>query len=207
MSGPVIIDCRQQSAEWFKLRLGIPTSSRFKDIMTNPRNKKDVLSASARTYMLQLIAEKMTRELTQMSDNADMARGRELEPMARKAYEFRTDNDVVETGIILNHGVGASPDGLVGDNGAIEIKCRRSHHHIDALIKNEMPDEYKAQVQGFMYISEREWVDFVMYHEKLRMFIKRVHRDDVYIKTLAECLSIFQQEMQKCIEKLDEVEF
>lgn len=178
-----VINCAQGTEEWLAARLGVPSASGYSKLIT-PTGKR---ASTFDTYVNQLVAEKITRQSTYVPTTDAMARGTELEPYARAYYEFATDNEVAEVGFI-KHAVmeaGCSPDGLVGDLGGLEIKCPLPHTHIETLRGDKMPTKHIPQVQGCMWITRREWWDFVSYHPDMRTLIVRVERDDAYIETLA----------------------
>ena len=204
----------QGSNEWFEKRLGKATSSRFGDIMTLPRGKKDredgVLSKTARTYMIELLTEKLTGETRQLESTA-MEWGTENEPLARNAYELETITEVKEVGFIeLDEGklkgrVGASTDGLIGDSGILEIKCPwNSIKHTEYLLGGDIPKSYIAQMQGALWITGRKYCDFVSYNTRVKeqakqIYIKRIERNEEYIKTLEERLLNFIKQLDNLI--------
>lgn len=172
----------QGSEEWLKSRLGCPSASMFDKLITGTGKP----STSAETYINQLIAEVITGKGTEFKVNEWMQRGTELEPLARGYYELATDNDVTEVGFCMHDTMacGASPDGLVGDNGGLEIKCPAPSTHVKYLRDGVLPAQYKQQVMGCLWITEREWWDFVSFHEEMPALLVRVFRDDKYIKAL-----------------------
>lgn len=197
-----IIDCQQGSKDWFNLRMGIPTASNFSTLLVRPP-KGEVLGKGAVTYLHKLAGERLMGEPQQNYNNAHMDRGHENEPKARIAYYFETGNDVRQVGFIRNEMAGYSPDGLVGDNGLIEIKDRLPHLQIKTIVDGVTPAEYMAQIQGGLWVSEREWCDFVSYCPRLlKPFVKREYRDDVMIKNIEEMVSVFNNELCVLIEKL-----
>lgn len=196
-----ILTFEQGTDEWFDARLGIPTASKFKDIVTPAKGDK---SSSYKTYMYQLIAERITREKTAFTMTAAMERGTELEPQARDAYCFITGNDVEEVGFILNDAgtVGVSPDGLIGSDGGLEIKSPLANTMVKYMLDDSLPLTYKPQVQGNLWISEREYWDFVAYHPNMELFIKRVYRDEEYIKKMNQHITDFVDEMEEKYQRL-----
>ena len=191
------IDCEQGTEEWRLARLGIPTASRFKDMMAGGQGK------SRRTYMLTLAGERITGELAQSYSNAHMERGNTLEPDARELYELETGSEVAECGFIrASYDAGYSPDGLIGGNGLIEIKTRLPHLMLDTLLSQKMPVEHTKQVQGGLLISEREWCDFIAYWPGLPLFVKRIERDEKLIKEIRQAITIFNDEMHEIIETI-----
>ena len=201
------VDIEQGSEEWLKLRLGLVSASRFKDIMTNPRSKTELFSATAKSYMLELIAEILTGEQKEISGKA-LEWGSNNEKSAQIEYAFEKGVSVDEVGICLtdDRQVGASPDGFVGDFGGIEIKCPyNSANHISTVISGEMPKEHMAQVQGNMLVNGRQWWDFVSYDPRIdgkgRIFITRIKRDEEYIAKLQERLTAFLVEMKRILKE------
>lgn len=190
-----ILNLEQGSEEWHNIRLGLATASRFKDIVTPAKGDK---SASYKTYMYELIAEKLTKERDETFKSAWMDRGNELEPLARSSYEFVNDVEVKEVGIMLNDEmtIGASPDGLIGEVGGLEIKCPKPSTVVKYMLDGCLPLEYKPQVMGSLWISEREWWDFLAFHPSMDFFEIRVYRDEEYIKKMEQHLSDFVDELQ-----------
>jgi len=183
-----VTEYEQRSPEWYAARLGVPTASNFGKFIT-PTGKP---SAQARGYIHQLVAERITGTSKIIPVNEAMQHGIDLEPEARQYYELCYDVKVFELGLCLHDSldVGASPDGLVGENGLIEIKCPYEDHvQIEYLDNKKLPDRYKAQVMGQLWITEREWCDFFAYHKTISPFLIRVYRDEEYISQLAECVT------------------
>lgn len=197
-----IFDCEQGEPEWYAARLGIPTASMFSTVMAKGRGGKGE-SKTRRDYMLKLVGERLTGDLMESYSNGHMERGKEMEAEARAAYEFQKDVECTKVGFVRNGDKGASPDSLIGEPGALEIKTKLPHLHIDALLRNEMPAEHRAQVQGQLWVCEREWCDFVSYWPKLPIFITRVYRDDEYINNeLKPAVDKFCEELDALTEQL-----
>lgn len=133
-------------------------------------------------------------------------RGLELEPRARKYYEFITGNTSTECGLILTDdgSAGASVDGLVGDDGQNEIKCLKRTNHVEILLADEVPEKFIPQIQGQLFVTGRKWCDFISYHPDAHIqgFIKRVERDEVYIARLKSALDRFNKDLDAMIERL-----
>ena len=170
-------------------RIGRVTASRINDVMSVL--KGGGVSASRKNYRAQLVAERLTNKPTDSFCSEAMRRGTEQEPFARQAYEFFTGNDVVEVGFIAHPTIemsGASPDGLVGDDGMIEIKCPNTATHIDWLLAGVVPPEHLKQMQWQMECMDREWCDFVSYDPRLpvdlQLFIIRCERDYVLLNEI-----------------------
>ncbi|MCK5610745.1 YqaJ viral recombinase family protein [Candidatus Pacearchaeota archaeon] len=194
---PQILNMEQGTPEWHAARLGIPTASCFADVISKGRGGGE--SARRRTYMLKILAERITGELPDNWTNEHTQRGHEDEPKARGAYEFVTGNKVQEVGFIIDDELkaGYSPDGLVGDDGTIEIKSKLPHLHLDCLLKNKVPAEHAAQEQGGMLVSGRQWCDHVGYSRgrNLPLFIKRVERDEKLIAKIRDAIVAFNADL------------
>lgn len=186
----------QGTPEWFEARLGIVTMSRLKSLLVNGKHPSG-FGADALTYMHELIGERMTGEPSDaFGGNAHTQRGHEMEPVARDLYREATGNEPHEVGIILNHGVGFSPDGLIGEDGALEIKSKLPKLQVEVLLAGEIPKDHIAQVQGGLWVSEREWLDFVSYWPGMPLFVKRAYRDEAMIKTIQERVEAFYEELE-----------
>ena len=182
-----VIECEQGSPEWLQARLGIPSASSYAKLVTTTGRA----SAQATAYINQLVAERITGEPTFFQVTDPMQRGMDLEPQARTAYEMETGNLVIQVGFLMHDTLqaGASPDGLIGKNGGLEIKCPSAHTHVEYLRDGDLPIKYFQQVQGCLWISGRDWWDFMSYHPKMEPLIVRVFRDEEFIKAL-ECAVI-----------------
>lgn len=200
MSGLEIINCEQGSAEWHRARAGVPTASEFDTVMAKGRDGGP--SKTRRTYMLTLIGQIATGEVIEGFSNIHTARGHALEPKVRELYAFCSDEPPVPVGFMKRGKAGASPDSLVGEKGLLEIKTKLPHLQLEVLLADEMPAEHKPQVQGQLWVAEREWVDFCSYWPGLPMFQKRVYRDEAYIKTIAAAVDRFVEEMQELMHRL-----
>lgn len=203
----ILINVEQGSKQWLKLRLGLVSASRFKDLMSAPRSKTDLFSATAKTYMLELIAEVVTGEQKEISGKP-LDWGTNNEKGAQVEYAFERGVTVDEVGICIadNRLIGASPDGFVGTDGGLEIKCPyNSANHISTVISGEMPKEHMAQVQGNMLVNDRLWWDFVSYDPRIegkgRLFITRIQRDEEYIEKLQTKLDAFIIEMKRILKE------
>lgn len=177
-----VINAEQGTEEWLKSRIGCPSGSGFSKLITSAGKE----SASRASYVNQLIAEKVIGEIPETYENEWMARGKELEPDARAFYEFERGVTVVETGFCKHdtYECGISPDGFVGADGGLEIKCPAPSTHVKYFRAGKLPSEYKPQVQGCLWITGRTWWDFLSYHPSLPPFLIRVERDEEFIKSL-----------------------
>jgi|TARA_R100000479_G_scaffold172357_1_gene116877 hypothetical protein len=176
-----IIEAEQGTDEWLMARLGCPSGSGFSKLITAQGKE----STSRATYVNALIAEKVIGEPPPVWENEWMIRGRELEPDARAFYEFERRCTVREVGFCKHddYECGISPDGLVTDGG-LEIKCPAPATHVKYFRAGKLPSEYKAQVQGCLWITKRKWWDFLSYHPSLPPMLIRVERDEDFIKEL-----------------------
>ena len=198
----------QRSTEWFTARLGKVTASRVADVIAKT---KTGYSTSRDNYMAQLVCERMTGTIAESYSSAAIAHGIETEPLARAAYEAAKDVLVDEVGFAIHPTIsnaGASPDGLVGDDGLIEIKCPNTATHIDTLLSDKVPSKYNTQMQWQMVCTGRKWCDFVSFDprmpEGLQLFIQRVDFDLEYVKMLEAEITGFLGELETKIEKLKE---
>jgi len=199
----------QQTPEWFADRLGKVTASRLADVLAKT---KTGYSASRANYMTQLVLERITKTRAESYSNAAMAWGVEQEPFARAAYETHTGQMVEEVGFIQHPDIedaGASPDGLVGDDGCLEIKCPNTATHIDTVLGEEPAKKYFDQMQWQMRCADRSWCDFVSFDPRmpshLQLFIKRIERNDLYIAELEKEVIQFLAEVDDKVKKLNEI--
>jgi hypothetical protein len=191
-----VLDCEQGSADWFQSRLGIPTASRFKDVLAKGQGK------TRRRYLLDLAGELLTGVPTESYFGRDMERGVIMESEARDLYTFMADVECQPVGFIRSGMKGCSPDSLVEANGMLEIKTKLPALQIECILEDAVPSEHVAQLQGALWVAEREWIDFVSYWPRLPLFVKRVYRDEEYIKTLAMEIDRFNNELREMVEKL-----
>lgn len=202
-----LILAEQRSDEWFAARLGRATGSRFGDIMARTRSG---FAASRKNYRAQLVIERLTGVCDETFTTTAMQWGTETEPVARLQYMLTTGNDVEETGFWIHDELqaGASPDGLIGEDGLLEIKCPNTATHIDTLTYKKLPKQYEAQVQGQMWITGRQWCDFVSFDPRMpanaQMIIIRVDRNDEYIKELELEIANFTEEVEQLVEFVKE---
>ena len=196
----------QHSAEWYAARLGKVTASRVADLMAKT---KSGYSASRANYMAELICERLTMTQADQFTNAAMQWGTECEPQARVAYEFLTDREVTETGFVLHDVIadfGASPDGLVGIDGLVEIKCPNTATHIETLLSEVIPGKYVTQMQAQMACTGRAWCDFVSFDPRMpadmQIWIRRVERDAAVIAEMEAEISTFLADMAQKLDSL-----
>lgn len=198
----IIKDVDQGSQEWLDLRLGKITASNFAKIITSTGKP----SASANEYMEELAGEFLMDKAESGFKSDAMIRGNELEEEARQAYEEERLQKVEEVTMIDCDKWAYSPDGLVGDDGLIEIKCPLAKAHSKYIIDNKLPSKYKAQVQGGLFVSGRKWCDFISYNpnfkEGYKLFIVRVNRDEEFIEKLEKELVSCDKKKQEIINKI-----
>jgi putative phage-type endonuclease len=204
-----MIEIVQGTDEWFAARLGKVTASRVADVIAKT---KIGYSISRDNYMAQLVCERLTGQKGESFTNAAMQWGTETEPKAREAYMAARFEIVTEVGFV-NHptieAAGASPDGLVGDLGLIEIKCPNTATHIETLLSQTVLGKYNTQMQWQMACTSRQWTDFVSFDPRLpaelQMFVKRVDFDPAYVAMLEKEVIGFLKELDTKIEKLMKV--
>jgi putative phage-type endonuclease len=202
MAEPVYrFDIQQGTDEWLALRRGVITASTIGKLLT-PTGKA-AKNDSARTQLLQLLAERITGESEASFYNDDMARGHLLEPLARDLYAS-SYAPVQECGFITmdfdGATIGYSPDGLVGDNGLIEIKAPRPKGHLRSLLSGEVPAEYLPQVQTGLAVTGRRWCDFISYAPGLPLFVCRCERDEAMIAQLIAAAEAAEAELERLLE-------
>lgn len=192
----VFTDLEQGSEEWFRARAGLPTASKFSTVMAKGEGK------TRSEYMRKLAGEILTGEPSEQFGNVHTERGNAMEDEARETYAFINDAEITRVGFIRNGNRGASPDSLVGSNGGLEIKTALPHIQIDRLERNRLPPEHKAQVQGNLWISEREWWDFCSYWPKLPVLTVRVYRDEAFIAQLSDEVDRFNDELHALVARI-----
>lgn len=196
----LIHECEQGSPEWFARRMGIPTASEFSTVMASGKGGGDSKTRAA--YLRKLAGEILTGEPMENYSNVHMERGKAMEDEARNFYAFEYNADPQRVGFVTNFNAGCSPDSFVGDRGGLEIKTALPHIQIERLEKGELPMEYRAQVQGCIWICERDHWDFVSYWPKLPLLRIRVPRDDGYIATIAGAVDKFNGELAELVERI-----
>lgn len=199
----------QRSAEWYSARLGKVTASRVADVIAKT---KSGYSASRANYMAELICERLTGKQGDNFQSGAMLWGTETEPLARAAYEAHSGNLVEETGLVLHDTIanaGASPDGLIGDDGLVEIKCPNTATHIDTLLSGTVPSKYITQMQWQITCTGRQWCDFVSYDPRMpdamQLFVTRIYRDHDMIIELEREVEKFLAELDEKITKLNKM--
>jgi putative phage-type endonuclease len=196
----------QRSDEWFKARIGKVTASRVADVMART---KSGYSASRANYMAELICERLTGQPAERFSNAAMQWGTDNEPHAKASYSFMRDAAIEDVGFIP-HGTiadfGASPDGLIGPHGLIEVKCPNTATHLETLLSESIDGKYLTQMQVQMACTGRQWCDFVSFDPRLpvdmQLFVKRVDRDNARIAEIETEVSAFLGEIAKKLDAL-----
>lgn len=196
----------QGSDEWKAARLGKVTASRVADAIAKT---KTGWGAGRANYKAELIAERLTGATTERYVSAEMQWGTDHEAEARAAYEWRTDATVEEIAIVEHPRIpmsAASPDGLIGEDGLIEIKCPNTATHIDTLMDGRVPSRYITQMQWQMACTGRKWCDFVSFDprmpESMQLFVQRVERDGVFICQLEKDVELFLAEIDTIVAAL-----
>ncbi len=195
-------DVVQGTDEWHAIRCGILTASEVKTILTP--TLKIASNDKERAHVYELLAQRITKYTEPSYLSEDMLRGMSDESDARDIY---SDNyaEVTECGIVLNddHGftIGFSPDGLVGDDGIIEIKSRRQKFQVQSILEQEAPDEYMLQLQTGLLVTGRKWIDYISYSAGLPMATMRVYPDDETHIAIVEAAFIFEQKINRLHER------
>lgn len=199
-------DIIQGTAEWFAVRCGKATASKIADIIAKTKSGPSALRA---TYKAQLIAERLTGTVAESYSNAAMQWGIEKEPDARAEYAFARNVDVAEIAFVDHPAIamsGASPDGLIGSDGLLEIKCPATATHLDTLINGTIAGKYVTQMQWQMACTGRQWCDFVSFDPRMpaamRLFIHRVPADAETIKSLEAQVIDFLDEIDRDVSVL-----
>ena len=198
----ITADVIQGSTEWFAARCGIPSASNFDKIITTAGTP----SKQREKYMYQLAAERVTGKSEESFKSAAMERGIEMEAEARSLYELLRDTEIKQVGVCYPDEkklCAASPDGLVGDDGLIEIKCPMSYASVGYLLdESALLKEYFQQVHGQLFVTGRKWTDLISYYPGLKPLIVRVNRDEKFIQALSNELELFVKQLDEITEKI-----
>ena len=194
-------DLIQGSEAWLNLRCGILTMSEIDPLMVDGKDKSG-FGVGALTYMNKLIAERILGKPTDSYSGWQTEMGHADEPIIRQLHADRIEQEIVEVGFITNHGCGYSPDGLICIDGAAEYKRKVPHIQCEIILADEVPKEHYHQCMGGLWVSEREWIDFVSYSPGLPLFIKRLYRDEAQIKKYAEAAERFYFHLEKRMERI-----
>jgi len=202
----IITDFEQGSDEWKAARLGKITASRVKDIMTNGRGGAP--SKTSESYMMELIAERLTGEPKPFFENDAMKWGTENEIAARSMFELK-EGILVDEVAFIEHSefIGVSPDGLIGDDGLLEIKCPNTSTQIKRALTNDYSKDYKAQIQMQLWVSDRKYCYFLSFDPRLdckaSYLLQKVERDEEYINEMKSKIEEFVNKMNKILNKLE----
>ncbi|MCP4325054.1 MAG: YqaJ viral recombinase family protein [Alteromonadales bacterium] len=203
----IITELEQGSAEWHRLRLGKVTASRMSDVLSKGRGKAP--SKTAETYMMELIAERLTGEAKPFFENDAMRWGTETEPQARSMYEVNNNFVSVDEVAFIEHSdfVGVSPDGLIGEDGMLEIKCPTTITQIKRALTYDYSEDYKAQIQMQLWVAQREWCDFVSFDPRIdcdaSFLQQRVYRDEEFIDNMKVVTTSFVERMNEIYNQLN----
>lgn len=197
-----VVDCEQNTPQWFAARMGIPTASEFATVMAKGRDGGP--SLTRKTYMLKLAGEIITGEPMDSYSNPHMERGKAMEDEARDFYVYLTDVEPQRIGFVRNGQKGCSPDSFISSDGMLEVKTKLAHLAIECLLKDEFPPEHKAQCQGALWVCEREWIDIAVYWPKIPLFVKRAYRDEVYIQKLSNAVEQFNSELSEIVSRVQQ---
>jgi len=199
----------QGSEAWKLLKIGKVSASRMADLLAKT---KTGASASRAKYMAQLLCERMTGQPTEFFTTAAMQRGTEIEPVARAAYEAENFISVDQVAWVEHPTIpmaGCSPDGVVGEHGLIEIKCKEIHNHLDSILNDRIDPDHQAQMMWQMACTGRQWCDYVCFDDRapegLQLFIKRLERNDALIQTMEDEVRKFLKDLDSMIDKLNEI--
>lgn len=199
------IECEQGTEEWFQARLGIPTASNFGRILT----PKGAASKQADVYMKTLLIERQMGHPAEDDKKEGMKwieHGKKYEADARNFYAFDQSVDVQQVGFITNDEgtIGCSPDGIIGDDGGLEIKCPKPSTQASYWLGGGVDPKYIPQVQGSMLVAERDWWEWLSYYPdpKVKPMLIRVMRDHAYISKLTAALDEFNDKMAEMREEL-----
>ncbi len=201
-------DIEQGTPEWLELRRGKVTASRIVDVMSKVKTGE---SAGRRNYRTELALQRITGQVSESFKSAAMEHGNEWEPVARALYEAEHDQSVDQVTFVDHPWLamaGASPDGLIGDDGCIECKCPNSATDLETLFTRKIPRDYMLQMQWVMECAERKWCDFISYDprmpEHLRLIVIRVDRDEELIKETRAEVTKLLDEVDELVAKIKE---
>lgn len=198
MSLTVYRELEQRTPQWFAARCGIVTASAVGKLVT-PRTIKAASNDDSRDIVALLASERVTGIVEDTFTNYDMRRGIDAEPYAREAYEKHTGTAVEECGFMVRdfggYTIGYSPDGLVGDDGLIEIKAPRAKGHLSTIVANDVPGYYMAQLQTALLVSGRAWIDYVSFCGGMPLFVKRVTPDPRWALAITDAAARAEQDI------------
>lgn len=204
----MIVECEQKTPEWFALRVGRVTGSRICDVLAKLKSNGE--AATRRNYKAEIIAETLTGQFVEGFVSKEMQWGTDTEPFARAAYELECDATVDAVGFAIHQSIdrfGASPDGLIGEDGLVELKCPNTATHIDYILAGTVPADYQLQMLAEMACTGRKWCDFVSFDPRLpkhlQLFVRRFQRDEKRIGEMLIEVARFLAEVDDVINRLD----
>lgn len=205
----MILDCEQRTEEWKALRCGRVTASRVADVMAELKSGKGE-AATRRNYKAEIIAEILTGVSTEGFVSKEMQWGTDTEPFARAAYEMESDSAIDIIGFAthpLIERFGASPDGIIGEDGLVEIKCPNTATHIDYILAGVVPADYQLQMLAQMNCTGRIWCDFISFDPRLpkhlQLFVRRFHYDRPRAELMLDAVEKFLNEVDDVISRLE----
>lgn len=198
----IVVNVEQGTEAWFAARLGRPTGSVYSEVLA--KGKSGAPSVTRGNLIVKLALELVTgkQAMPTFKKTGPMLDGTEREPFARALYESSRGVFVDEVGFCQHDALftGVSPDGMVGEDGLIEVKCPTEGVHRDYMLRTDEPPAYRAQIQGQLWVTGRKWCDFVSYHpefpENAQLIVRRVLRDEAYIANLEAEIIKFNQEVE-----------
>lgn len=199
---PIVIECEQNTESWLRHRLGLPTASMFSTVMAS--GKAGAASKTRATYMRKLAGEIITGEPSESYQNSAMERGHVMEAEARNYYALMENVEPRQVGFVRNDIAGCSPDALIGDHGVLEIKTAQPNvfiEHFERYYREQKcPPEHVAQLQGNLWVTQRQWIDLVIYWPKMPHFVIRCERNEPYIDNIAYEVKRFADELSALVE-------
>ena len=193
-------DVIQRDDEWHNLRRGIVTASSVGKLLTPTLKVAD--NDTSRTFTATLAAERITGWTEDTPITADMWRGIEMEPFARAAYAEH-HAPVAEFGFMRRDEddwtLGYSPDGVVGDEGLIEVKCPRAKTHVATILADQVPAQYMPQLQAALLVSGRAWIDYVSFVAGMPLYVKRVEPDDAWFAAIEAACVAFEDNASRIV--------
>ena len=200
-----VIECDQGSTAWLLARCGIPTASEFHELITPARKARE--SEGRESYLLRKVAEKFMGYPADGGQTFPMQQGSIIETIARPWYEFTYDVKVKQVGFCTTDDgrIGCSPDGLIGEDGGIEIKSPEDHTHLKYLLAGGVPPQYLAQVHGSLYVTGRKWWKFVSYSRYFPSLVVHVERDEAWIAALDAVLKSFLKDFDAARAKINDL--
>jgi putative phage-type endonuclease len=201
------VNVEQRTPEWFAARAGCVTGSAVSNVLAKIKTGEAAVRSN---YRMKLAVERLTHQPQESGFVNDAMRwGIEQEKYARSAYEAKTGVMVRECGFIRadSEFVGFSPDGLIADDGLLEIKCPNSVTHLATIEAGTYPSEYRSQIQMGLWVTGRQWCDFVSFDPRfpghLQLFVLRVERDEDYIKSMSEEVNLFNDEVSQLVNRME----